>query len=302
MKKETVKKLTYPAALLILAAALIPSNLPFIIYIRSLSGASGAAGLKAFYESGDISSLPLTLGGRFFYTFFPFIVLLSVLLLLWRILHRKKITTLFTGAERFRWRLFGRGLLLWLLFSAVADLVQFTLRREDYLIAFEPVSWLKLLVLGTVFIIPQVMLEETFFRGYLIKGGTLFTGKPVLSLCFFSALFGLLHSANPEVSRYGTLIMMPQYIGMGLFLSYLSWETDGLELALGIHLANNGWGLLVVNSGGTAFETPSPFTMVNWNPYSSLIFLSASMLLFILASRRRNFFLVKKQKGYYYNN
>ena len=302
MKKTTLKKFSYLGGLLILAAALIPSNLPFIFYIRRLSGNGNGTALKLFSESRDISVLPLSLWGRFFFTFFPFILLLAVLFLVWRVLHGKPALSLITGAKNFRTGLFLRGMGVWLLLSAAADLIQFIFHRENYLFSFNLLEWLNLLTAGFVFILPQIMLEETFFRGYLIKGGTLFTNKPLIPLVIFSLVFGLLHSSNPEVARYGALVMMPQYIGMGLFLAYLSWKTDGLELSMGIHLANNCWGLLIVNSGGTAFETPSPLTMTSWDPLNSLISLAAGIVLFLLFFRQRLFPLVKTEKEYYYNN
>lgn len=285
-----------------MGAALVPANLPFYFYLKRLAASGGGEGLAEFYVSRNLSDLPLSLWGRFFYTFLPFIILLGVLLIVWRVLHGKGLPALLTGSERFRWPLLARAGLCWLLLSALADLAQFFLRRESYRFNPDFSSWPQLLLLGLIFIVPQIMVEETFFRGYLIKGGTLLTGNPVFPLVLFSLLFGLLHSANPEVARYGFLLMMPQYMGMGLFLSFLSWKTDGLEMSLGIHLANNSWGLLIVNSGGTAFDTPSPFRLTEWNPLFSLIALAAGMAVFLLMNRASLFFLVKKEKGYYYNN
>ena len=300
MKKRTIKKITFLGGLLILAAALIPSNLPFLIYIRRLASLGKGDSLRLFSASGEISVLPLSLWGRFFFTFFPFILLLAVLFLVWRLLHGKSVLSLITGSDRFRIHLFLRGLILWIILSAAADTVQYFFHRDYYSFSFSPVEWLKLLPAALIFILPQIMLEETFFRGYLIKGGTLFMGNPLIPLLSVSLLFGLLHSANPEVTRYGAAIMMPQYIGMGLFLAYLSWRTDGLELSMGVHMANNSWGLLIVNSGGTAFQTPAPVTMTSWDPLSSLISLAAGTVLFLLIFRQNDFFLVNNEKRYYH--
>lgn len=296
-----MKRISYVGGLLILALALVPANLPFYLYVRGLVKRGEGEVLAAFSATRDLSALPLGLGGRFFYTFFPFMLLTAILFLLWRLLHGKKPLSLITSSERFRFGLFKKGFGLWFLLSFASDLIQFILHRENYRFNFEPLAWLWLLILGAIFLIPQVLLEETFFRAYLIKGGTLFTGKPIIPLLLFSLIFGLLHMANPEVEEYGALIMMPQYIGMGLFLAFLCWETDGLELSLGIHLANNSWGLLFVNSGGTAFETPAPFTLIEWNPLASLIYLTMAMALFLTLYYREKPSL-KGKKSFFYND
>ncbi|MDC7224022.1 MAG: CPBP family intramembrane metalloprotease [Spirochaetales bacterium] len=302
MKKSTLKKICYPAGLLIMALALIPANLPFMYYLKALAKRGAQDALSDFYATSDISALPLSLGGRFFYTFSPFVLLLGLLFILWKVLHGKSPLSLLSGSSRFRLNLFFRGFSLWLVLAFAAEIILFIFTRENYQVTFDPVGWLKLFLWGVLFIVPQVTLEETFFRGYLIKGGTLITGKPLIPLILFSVVFGLLHSANPEVGRYGALLMMPQYIGMGLFLSYLSWKSNGLELALGIHLANNGWGFLVVNSGGTAFPTPAPLSMENWNPYLSLIFLSLSMGIFLILIHKGPFSLEEKERNFYRDN
>jgi len=284
-----------------LAAALIPANLPFLFYLKKLAAAGERAALASFSGSRNISALPLSLGGRFFYTFFPFLLLLAVLLIIWRTLHRKKTGQLITGTKGFRWSLMGRGLASWTILSALADLIQFLIHRESYRFTPQGAPWFGLLLLGVLFIVPQVAFEEIFFRGYLIKGGTLLTGKPVYPLVFFSLLFGLLHSSNPEVSQYGYLLMMPQYIGMGLFLSFLCWKTGGLEMALGVHLANNGWGLLIVNSGGTAFDTPALFHLSDWDPRFSLAALTGGMVLFFIMNRSSLFSRDEENQSYYFN-
>jgi uncharacterized protein len=303
MKDTTLKKISYLGGLLILAGTLVSSNIPFLLYAKKLIKKEGySESYRAFSQNGDISFLPLSLGERFFYTFFPFIILLGTLFFIWKFLHRKKLISLLTGSEKFRFILFRKGFFFWIILSFSADLVQFILHRDRYQFSFEPTSWFALLFLGILFILPQIMLEEAFFRSYIIKGGTLFIKHPLVPLILSSLIFGLLHMANPEVSRYGMGIMLPQYIGMGFFLSYLCWKTEGLELSLGVHMANNCWGLIIVNSGGTAFETPSPVTMTNWDPLFSLITLITAIGIFILYFQIKILPSQKSNHEYYFDN
>ena len=75
-------------------------------------------------------------------------------------------------------------------------------------------------------------------------------------LIITSAVFGLLHIANPEVDQLGPVIMI-YYIGTGLFLGIITLMDEGLELALGFHAANNLFTALLVTADWTAFQTYS---------------------------------------------
>tara|TARA_R110002096_G_scaffold27330_11_gene83785 strand:+ start:29 stop:745 length:717 start_codon:yes stop_codon:yes gene_type:complete len=76
------------------------------------------------------------------------------------------------------------------------------------------------------------------------------------SLIITSAVFGLLHIANPEVDKLGYVIMI-HYIGIALFLGVITLMDEGLELALGFHAANNLFIALLVTADWTAMQTHS---------------------------------------------
>ncbi|WMI64693.1 CPBP family glutamic-type intramembrane protease [Aestuariibaculum sp. YM273] len=75
-------------------------------------------------------------------------------------------------------------------------------------------------------------------------------------LIITSAVFGLLHIANPEVEKLGPMIMV-YYIGTGLFLGIMTLMDEGMELSLGFHAANNLFTALLVTADWTAFQTHS---------------------------------------------
>jgi uncharacterized protein len=102
----------------------------------------------------------------------------------------------------------------------------------------------------------QTSFEEYFFRGYLMQGiGSLAKNKWV-PLIITSSVFGLLHIANPEIEKLGYILLV-YYIGTGLFLGIITLMDDGIELALGFHLANNLFTALLVTADWTAFQTHS---------------------------------------------
>ena len=75
-------------------------------------------------------------------------------------------------------------------------------------------------------------------------------------LLITSAIFGLLHIANPEIDKLGYSLLV-YYIGTGLFLGIMTLMDEGTELALGFHAANNLFTALLVTSDWTAFQTHS---------------------------------------------
>jgi membrane protease YdiL (CAAX protease family) len=78
-------------------------------------------------------------------------------------------------------------------------------------------------------------------------------------LVLTSVLFGIAHSANPEVANIGFFKMMIFYIGTGFLLGIMTLMDDGLELALGFHLGNNLIGSLLVTADWTALQTDAIF-------------------------------------------
>ena len=74
-------------------------------------------------------------------------------------------------------------------------------------------------------------------------------------LLITSAIFGLLHIANPEIGKLGYSLLI-YYIGTGLFLGIMTLMDEGTELALGFHAANNLFTALLVTSDWTAFQNP----------------------------------------------
>ena len=78
-------------------------------------------------------------------------------------------------------------------------------------------------------------------------------------LLFTSLIFGFLHITNPEVDKLGYFSLL-FYIGSGLFFGILTLMDDGMELALGLHAANNMVGCLLVTSEDNALNVDSLFS------------------------------------------
>jgi len=77
-------------------------------------------------------------------------------------------------------------------------------------------------------------------------------------LIFTSVCFGLLHGANPEVEKLGSISMV-FYIGTGLFYGISTLMDEGTELALGLHAINNIIAAFFVTTDWMVFQTDALF-------------------------------------------
>jgi hypothetical protein len=117
-------------------------------------------------------------------------------------------------------------------------------------------------VIAVILVPLQTSFEEYFFRGYLMQGIGLLAKNKWVPLFVTSVIFGLLHIANPEIEKLGYILLV-YYISTGLLFGIMTLMDDGLELALGFHLANNLFTALLVTADWTAFQTHSIFKDVS---------------------------------------
>ncbi len=106
-------------------------------------------------------------------------------------------------------------------------------------------------------------------------------------LIMTSLLFGLIHSANPEIEKFGFGIMQFYYISAGLLLGIMTIMDDGLELALGTHAATNFASAVFVGYDGGALKTESIFVShaLNTELMTGLFLLLGAIFLFILSKK-----------------
>src|SRR6185503_3866353 len=121
----------------------------------------------------------------------------------------------------------------------------------------------------------QSATEELVFRGYLMQGLSLVTRRPVGIAVASSIVFAIPHLLNPEVHRLGLLVMAANYFAIGMLLAIVTLRDGRLELAIGLHVANNVFLALVANYEGSALTTESIFTSRNLDPRYSLVTLVA---------------------------
>jgi uncharacterized protein len=254
-----------------------------------MAGVIFAAG--AMFLSGDINIFTLPPHQYLVVNLLPFLAVLVILWLSLRLLHRRPFFTLINPGRQFNWRRLFLSGSLWIALSLASDAVLSLLQPGNYTFKFEPALFWPWLVVSVVFLPFQCAAEELTFRSYLAQGIGL-RGGFWLAWLFPSILFGLLHGANPEVGVYGIALTLPMYVGTGLLLGWLTLQSESVELALGLHIANNLYGALLVTFPSSVLPAPALFRIQEYDGLAVMIAFSLSVVIYLLLLRLfgRSFF------------
>jgi len=216
--------------------------------------------LKEFQESANESFMNLGINKNLFLflMLFSFVIGLLTLFYVVKTIHKRSVTTLITARKKIDWSRVFFSFSLWFIISLVMLVISYFTNPDDFQWNFKPIPFVILVLLSFLVMPLQTSFEELLFRGYLMQGlGVLFK-YAWIPLFFTSAIFGLLHGANPEVEKLGKWIFV-YYIGTGFFLGLLTLLDDGTELALGFHAANNIVAAVFVTQSWVVFQTDALF-------------------------------------------
>lgn len=154
-----------------------------------------------------------------------------------RFIHHKTIMNMINNASRFKWKNLLKGAGLWSLIMGVSLVV-------DVLISPSPVKlsldlpFLTLLIASIIIFSIQASFEEIFFRGYLMQGIGLLTRKPFIPLFLTSVIFAIGHFWNGTSIITGITAVVNMFI-FGMVMGIITLGENGLETAIGAHIANN---------------------------------------------------------------
>ncbi|PKO04683.1 MAG: hypothetical protein CVU41_15895 [Chloroflexi bacterium HGW-Chloroflexi-3] len=224
-------------------------------------------------------------------TMLPFAALLVFLAPGIRLLHQQSIISIFTQTPTFDWILLIKSGIIWFVLSGLADIIVSIMQPGNYVLSFSLFPFLPFMLLALILIAFQITAEEVLFRSYLLHGLTRLFRYRWLGIVLQAILFGVLHGANPEVTSYGLLTTMPFYIGIGLLLGWLSFKSKGLEIALGLHFANNFYATSMVTFSESAIPSPAIFTITNYQPEMGLVAFVIMAIIFtiIISKAIKNF-------------
>lgn len=217
----------------------------------------------------------------------PFLVVFIAYALLIKPLNERSFLQTISGAGSFRWNRCVAGALFWAAISALYLAAYIGLEPENFRINNTGSSLITLIVVTIVLIPFQAGSEEILLRGYLMQGFYRLLPRKWFTLIMTSALFGLLHSLNPEVKDFGFLVMMPHYILIGLVFGIATILDDGAEIAIGAHTANNIFLSVMLTHKSSALQTPAIYEQINVYPWIEFTGLLVMSILFLAVLGRK---------------
>ena len=231
-------------------------------------------------QIGELPTFALTLVS---FAFFLFPLLFIV-----KVFHNQSITQFTTSRKKIDFRRISFSFLVYGGIIAGTFFLEYFMNPSAYAWNFQPHRFFVLCLLALFLFPVQIGFEEYFFRGYFMQWLGFLSRNRWVPLFLSSILFGLAHSANPEVAEMGWGIMV-FYIGMGFLLGIVTLMDDGLELALGIHFANNFFACILSSSEWSSLQTPALFKEISapsFGFFTILIEMSLYLLTILILAKK----------------
>ena len=204
-----------------------------------------------------------------------------------RFIHQRKLLTLITPNTKLNWIRLLKGFSCWFILAVLNGLLESSLYPGRYKYSFDGEQFLPFLFLALFFIPIQTSTEELFFRGYLLQGFGLRVRNSIILSIISGIIFMLPHLLNPE-AEVNFLLMGISYFAIGATLAYITLRSGSLELALGLHAANNLYTALFANAVITVMPTPSLFSVNELDAVYSLVTTVLACLIFLLIFSKHN--------------
>ncbi|MDL2240778.1 CPBP family intramembrane metalloprotease [Bacteroidales bacterium OttesenSCG-928-K22] len=208
-----------------------------IIFVKQLMSQEGLP--DVFFENYDFTLLGISHNMSLLLILIPFVVAFIACIIFIKLFHSRSFAETVNGTEKLRWNRAFFAFGIWFVLLLIDFAISYALEPNNFVFQFNLKSFIPLLVIVILLVPIQTTCEELFFRGYLTQGVAAWTKNRWLAIIIPGVLFGLMHSFNAPISEYGFFVAIPYYILFGLILGFISVIDDGIELAIGIHAANN---------------------------------------------------------------
>ena len=212
-----------------------------------------------------------------------------------KFIHKKQFISLINIGKNININRIFKGAGLWAGIMTLFTLASIIYNKGGLSFHFEPVPFLYLLIISLLVFPLQASFEEIFFRGYLMQAFGLLSKKPVFPLIITTLIFGLIHFYNGTNLEMSITIVLSALI-LGLMLGIIVLGENGLETAMGAHIANNMFVALFLNSSDSGLgNLPSLITSSSYNPYSEILLLmgmAALMITILFWNKKENLFRI----------
>lgn len=220
---------------------------------------------------------------------FSFVLFFLSILVTVRLIHQRPSVSLVNPSLRINSRLIISGFVVWFVISGLITLVDAWIHSGSYQWTMIWPGWLWFTVIAIPLTSIQTFAEELFFRGYLLQG----FARSIHSRWWLGILSGIIfaipHFLNPEMQA-GFIPLALFYFAFGFFLTWITLESNSLELAMGVHAANNLFAVVIANYKGSALQSISLFTSNGIDPLFNLISLLVGVGIFFWWIRTARFY------------
>lgn len=244
------KPIKYLIGFLSFCLLFVVGQIPLYLYVKYLIDSKG---IQPPTKDSDVFLMMPSSLALFLYTLSFVSVFIGMPYILKKI-HKLSFIKIITSRSKIDYKRVAFAFGIWTFVLLITMIIGYYFNPEHYIFQF---NWTKFLILigVSVLVLPiQSTVEELLFRGYLMQGFGLVFNNKLVALLITSILFGLMHGLNPEVSKLGNMVMI-YYIGTGLFLGVITLMDEGVELAIGFHVANNLIGALLLTTDWGALQT-----------------------------------------------
>ena len=248
-------------------------SLPLFGIIAYKVGASGGTLAPNPESMMDLTVLGISNNVALLLLILPFLVSLIAIVLLIKVLHKRTFAETVNGTRKIRFGRIGAGFAVWVALMLLYFVGDYLINSENFVWQFNFAAFIPLFFIAILLIPIQTTCEEVVFRGYLTQGIAAWTRNRLLAIILPGLIFALVHAFNPEVHEFGFWVAMPQYIFFGLVFGLLSVLDDGIELACGMHAANNIFLAMFVTHKSAAIQTDAVFEQLNLNPIKDTLVL-----------------------------
>lgn len=198
----------------------------------------------------------------YFLILFPFLIAFLGFIFVIKKLHRQSFKSVTTSRSKIDIKRIIFSFLYWTTLSSIIFFSDLIISPDNFELNFKVFPFLIMLIISIIFIPFQSALEEYIFRGYLMQGFSKMFNNRWMPLILTSFIFGSLHYFNPEVDKLGPGLII-YYIGTGFFFGIITLMDEGIELSIGLHVANNLMTAILVTAEWTSFQTESIFKDVS---------------------------------------
>lgn len=203
------------------------------------------------------------------------------------LVHRRSVLTLITPTRKMKWRNIGWGFLVLLVPMSVTTVVDYFLFPSDYEFNKPSIElFLKVVGILLVFLPIQTLVEELFFRGYLMQ----WIGLKVRNTIAISFIVGLINGGlficvDPFFMELEPVYTGLSYIVIGTLLSYITVKSNGLEIAIGAKFSYYLYISVLAMLGFTRYEFfPNYFSIGSLYTKMHLFWIIISFGILVLAT------------------